>query len=253
MKRDVQEMETKAKLVAIDTLAGDLIAALVQEIKLLPDIWPKIGEGEQRDIIDRLRNRVTENVRQAVHIIASAERITVAADLAKVDFSAGGVKAVMTVARRDPGRLDLADSIGRGCLIVVADPGAFLGGADAVKPTPAQGDLLEEAGATAARSIIEQSRRRAKETPAAGAAQGEAAKPEGENDPQKGAEPPANGNAQGSPEKPAEGAGNQPAEPPQEQQKPEQKPEQKPDPKASKRKPKDPPADPPGDDGIEIG
>lgn len=120
-KKSTQEMTT-------ETIAGDLIGALVSELKLLPDIWPKIGPDEQDDIIERVRKRVTDNVRTAVKLIASAGRITVAGDLKKVTF-ADKVEAVFSLSKNDPSALELCHAQGLACLIVVASAGLHMGGA----------------------------------------------------------------------------------------------------------------------------
>lgn len=36
------------------SIGRDLLQALVQEIKLLPDVWPKLSQKKQDDVIDRL-------------------------------------------------------------------------------------------------------------------------------------------------------------------------------------------------------
>ena len=123
-----------------ERVAGDLIIALLTELKLMPDRWIRIDEHEQSEIIDRLRKRVNANVREAVRLIASDERISVVGELESVRFKQG-VQAVLQIANRDPGRLDLADSIGKMCLIVVADAGKNLGGVDDTKPDSNQPDL----------------------------------------------------------------------------------------------------------------
>jgi hypothetical protein len=146
---------------ASDTLAGDLLGALLQEIKLLPDIWPKIGQGEQDEIIERLRKRVTDNVRMAVGLIASDQRITVVADLKKIVFG-DKTEAVFVIADRDPARLDLAECRGQACLIVVTNPGAYMGGLDDVRSEPNQGNLP---GVDSGSQVIEQARRRSQRKP----------------------------------------------------------------------------------------
>lgn len=152
--------KNEAVEMASETVAGDLLAALVQELKVLPDIWAKLPEAEQNEIIDRLRKRVGDNVRQAVRLIASEKRVTVAADLKKVVFG-DHIEAVFTIAARDPARLELADSRGQACLVVVTDAAAHMGGLDDVKGDADQRDLPLSDGA----AIVEQMRRRSKRKP----------------------------------------------------------------------------------------
>jgi hypothetical protein len=145
-------------LMTTETIAGDLIGMLVGELRLLPDIWPKIGPDEQDDIIERVRKRVTDNVRKAVELIASNGRITVAGDLKKVTF-ADKVEAVFSLSKNDPSALELCHAQGMPCLIVVASAGEHMGGA---------GDLAAERQLSivtpeddAANAIIKQAQRRA--------------------------------------------------------------------------------------------
>jgi hypothetical protein len=152
--------KSEAVEMASETVAGDLLETLIRELKVLPDIWAKLPEHEQTEIIDRVRKRVGDNVRRAVRLIASEKRVTVAADLKKVVFG-DHIEAVFTIAARDPSRLELADSRGQACLIVVTDAAAHMGGLDDVKGDPDQRDLPLSDGA----AVIEQARRRSKRKP----------------------------------------------------------------------------------------
>lgn len=140
------------------TIAGDLIAMLVGELKLLPDIWPKIGPDEQDDIIERVRNRVTDAVRQAVHLIASEGRITVVGDLKKVTFG-DKVDAVFALSKNDPAVRDLTTAQGQACIIVVAAASNHMGGAGDEAATRQTSLITKEDDA--ANAIIEQIRRNA--------------------------------------------------------------------------------------------
>jgi hypothetical protein len=142
-----------------ETVAGDLIGMLVGELKLLPDIWVKIGPDEQDDIIERVRKRVSDSVRQAVRLIASAGRITVAGDLKKVTF-ADKVEAVFSLSKNDPSALELCHAQGLACLIVVASAGLHMGGAG---EEAAERQLTlpgTEGDSAEANAILEQVRRR---------------------------------------------------------------------------------------------
>ncbi len=68
MKNEKHNDDVKALLsMTAETIGRDLLQALVQEIKLLPDVWQKLSQKKQDDVIDRLRNRVETNVKMAVH------------------------------------------------------------------------------------------------------------------------------------------------------------------------------------------
>lgn len=137
---EVLSDEKNSVIVAADTMAGDLLGALLQEIKLLDKPWQQLPEHAQFDVIDRLRNRVMENVRQAVRAIADDERHTVTAELESVQFK-NGCKAVFVVGGEMADRLALAENVGRPCLVVIADAAPYMGGAFDVKPEPSQKPL----------------------------------------------------------------------------------------------------------------
>lgn len=124
-EKDIREMTA-------DTIGRDILQALVQEIKLLPDLWVKMPKKKQDDVINRLRARVEHNVRMAVHLIASDNRTTIVGDLDQVT-SKDGIKAVFKISSASKGRHHLLDSVGKACLIVIADADETVGGMDEVQ------------------------------------------------------------------------------------------------------------------------
>jgi hypothetical protein len=114
-----------------DTVGKDLLTALLQEIRLLPDVWVKLPKGKQEDIIDRLRDRVTSNVRMAVHLMASQGRTVVVGDLEQITIK-NGTKAVIKIGRGAESLHELYDAQGKAVLIVVADAGDHTGGMDEI-------------------------------------------------------------------------------------------------------------------------
>lgn len=102
-----------------DSVGKDLLSALVTELKLLPDVWVKLSERKQNDIIDRLRARVASNVAMAVHALASAGRTVVAGDLDQITIK-DGVKAVIKFGANAPSLHELYEAQGKAVLVVVA-------------------------------------------------------------------------------------------------------------------------------------
>ena len=160
MSKDAQHEDGEIVGMTTETIAGDLIGALVMELKLMPDIWPRIGPNEQDEIIERVRKRVTDNVRQAVHLIASEGRVTVVGDLKKVLF-ADKVEALFTLGKNDPAAIELTRCTGQACLIVVASASNHMGGADDLKAERQMS--LVTSDDDAANQIIEQARRRTRD------------------------------------------------------------------------------------------
>lgn len=135
--------EIKAVLgMTSETIGKDLLSALVTEIKLLPDVWQKLSEEMQGDIIDRLRKRVETNVKMAVDLLASEGRTCCIADLEGVTIK-DEIKATFKVARANEyeSMQHLFDSVGKACLLVVAEVGAHTGGMDEVQADPNQRGL----------------------------------------------------------------------------------------------------------------
>jgi ribosome modulation factor len=115
-----------------ESVGRDLLQALVQEIKLLPDVFQKLSKAKQDDVIDRLRDRVEHNVKFAVHLVASEGRTVVAGDLDQITIK-DGVKAVVKFSSAAPNLHELYESSGKAVLVIVANPAAHTGGMDEIK------------------------------------------------------------------------------------------------------------------------
>lgn len=122
---------TDFRAMTADTIGKDLLQALVQELKLMPDTWPKLSKTKQDDIIDRLRDRVANNIRMAVHLLASEGRTVVTGDLDQITIK-DGAKAVIKIGRSAESLHELYDAADKAVLIVVSDVGGHLGGMDGV-------------------------------------------------------------------------------------------------------------------------
>ena len=66
-----------------DTIGKDLLQALVMELKLLPEPWPKLSKKKQDDIIDRLRNRVEIDLGKLLRKVETARLMVEVAEEAK--------------------------------------------------------------------------------------------------------------------------------------------------------------------------
>lgn len=127
-------------LLASDTMKGDLITALVDELKAAPNVWPKLSQQQQDEVIFRFERRVGAAIREAVRMIASDNRPSIEATLEQITAK-DGIKAVITLSKNHSQRHDLLDAVGQAVLIVVADAEPYSGG-DRPKPEPDQRQLL---------------------------------------------------------------------------------------------------------------
>lgn len=129
-----KEQSPDFRQMTADTIGKDLLGALVQEIRLLPDVWPKLPKAKQDDVIERLRKRVEENVAMAVFTIAAQNRTVVAGSLEQITIK-DGVKAVIKFGVKSP-NLDgpyEAASDGNDVLVVVAGAKDYIGGMNEIK------------------------------------------------------------------------------------------------------------------------
>ena len=135
-----EEALAAAVEMAAETMTGDLLAACVDEVKIQRDVWLKLSESDQQEAIYRLSAHITENVRQAVEIIASANRPTIVATVESVQVK-DGIKAVLTLQKHDAHRHELVDAQGMSVLLIVGGASEYYGGTEKVKPDPDQPPL----------------------------------------------------------------------------------------------------------------
>jgi len=127
-------------ILASKTLGKDLLSGVVQELKQLKKPWQNTPEGEQRDAIGRLKDRIETAIEKAVKIIASENRPTLEAVVDTVTFK-DGVKAVLQMRRGTEAAHNLADAQGESVLIVISGAESYTGGMDRIKPEKDQGSL----------------------------------------------------------------------------------------------------------------
>lgn len=131
-----QEVKNVLAMTA-ETIGKDLLQALLQEIKLLPDVWIKLPKLKQDDIIDRLRDRVYANVKMATHLISSDGRTVVAGDLDQITIK-DGVKAVVKFGIGAANLHELYEHQGNAVLVVVSNTSKHVTGMEEVQGEPDQ-------------------------------------------------------------------------------------------------------------------
>lgn len=147
---DAELGEAESDLVEItkSTMAGDLIAATLAELKAAPTVWQKMSEAQQQEAIYRITNRVTYNIDQAVMMIAAEARPSIRAKLAAVTIK-DDLKATVLLSRHHPDRHEFIDSAGQEILIVLLNAEQFTGGAGEIKAGPDQPGLPLQEGEVA--------------------------------------------------------------------------------------------------------
>lgn len=129
--------------IAEETMVGDLVQTCLTELKAAPDVWQKLSEDKQADVLERLEKRVKAAIKRAVFIIASEDRPTIDAIIEQITVK-DGYKAVLKISRSAPGALDLVESQSGGdseVLIVLPNAGKYRDQGAGVKPDPDQPGL----------------------------------------------------------------------------------------------------------------
>jgi hypothetical protein len=131
--------ETAADLAA-DTLGRDLLAALVDELKVAPDCWQKMSQSQQDQTIYRLSKRVQTLIGQALAILFRGDYPSCRAVIDAVQFK-DGIKAVLKIGKTEHSRHELADAVGQAVIIVMSSPDEYFGRMEEIKAQRQQPDL----------------------------------------------------------------------------------------------------------------
>jgi len=128
---------SEARQISEKFLLGDLIRVFMTEFKSMPPVsFGMLPEAEQKKIIDRVTQALTEAVRETVQIIAATGRPAVQADIESVLFK-DGIKVVLKMSKHMADRHHIADAEGQGVMLVLPMYEQHLGG-DMPKADPDQ-------------------------------------------------------------------------------------------------------------------
>lgn len=75
--------------VSEQTMLGDLMKCVIEQVKVLPKPWDALSEHEQREYLDRVDLQVADAVRQAISIISSQGHNMVPAKIESVTYKDG--------------------------------------------------------------------------------------------------------------------------------------------------------------------
>lgn len=103
-----------------ETMIGDLMSFMTQEFKAMPDVWQKLGESHQREIVYRAELAAKKVVREAVEILASGGEVTAKLTVDQVVFK-DGAKVVLKAGFTTQAIHDIADRQGKTCLVVIPE------------------------------------------------------------------------------------------------------------------------------------
>ncbi|WLD56907.1 hypothetical protein NFC81_09200 [Salinispirillum sp. LH 10-3-1] len=132
-EESLDDDDSTSSIVAAETLYGDLVRIVLDEIKHAPRVWQKMTEDQQSHVIDRVHQRCNDAASKAILAAFSGSYQSVGALVEQVVFK-DGIKCVLKIAPHAQGRHELADREGFNVVLLLMDPSEF--GADEPPPEP---------------------------------------------------------------------------------------------------------------------
>ncbi|HGY3556641.1 TPA: DNA translocase FtsK [Pseudomonas putida] len=147
MKVEHREAIERAKLHGTDSMifahqlmVHDLVEAALFELRNIKVPFPRLGEDDQQEVIDRITKQAEEVVWTAVGIISSRSVDTIPIKIADSKFKEKNITVTGVVDAQDPNRHGLIDLSGKLALLVLA-PNDYAEGLDGIRAERDQGEL----------------------------------------------------------------------------------------------------------------
>lgn len=122
------------------TMGHDFLAAMLAELRQMPDHWMRINADLQQKIIERLKEKIRTGIEKAVTIFMKGEFPAVTADLKGVTMGTN-ITASLSVRRDALCRHALFDAQGTQVLIIITDASRWTHRMDEIKTKGDQLDL----------------------------------------------------------------------------------------------------------------
>jgi hypothetical protein len=132
----------KTIAIAAATMGHDLVAALLNEIRGMPDHWSRMNKELQQQTLDRLKDKVAAAVLKAQHMLTTGSFQAVPAVLEYIGRK-GGITGKISVRKDELCRHALFDAQGSKVLVVITDPNQWLQRMDELKVHGNQADLFD--------------------------------------------------------------------------------------------------------------
>lgn len=133
------DVADRAITLSADTMGHDFLAALLAELRQMPDHWLRLNEERQQAIIERLKEKIRLGTEKAVGVFMQGEFPAVPAELEKIACGAN-LTATLSVRRDALCRHALIDAQGKQVLVIITDAERWTRRMDEIK---ARGDQME--------------------------------------------------------------------------------------------------------------
>lgn len=118
------ETAAELDLLSAKTLKTALMQITLDELKNAQDVWLKLSESEQDEILSRLDKRVSDATRQTHELFATSGIARVKAALDQVTVK-DGIKLQLSLGRFDTAMHSVVDAQGQTVYLVLANPEQF--------------------------------------------------------------------------------------------------------------------------------
>lgn len=136
-----QAMDTETIELKIETLSGDIRDALLTHVRAMEDPWSKLPEARQQDKIDAIAKMADDLVRRAVGMVAASGFDTLHIIIKDFAVKGGAVKGKFETSAISGNLIALADHENTRAVIVLADPGEYMGETAPARPDPEEPEL----------------------------------------------------------------------------------------------------------------
>lgn len=132
--------ETEVRALLAECLHGEIRDAILEEIMAAPDVWQKLPQAGQEQVIERVDRRVLGMLSMALDVLIGHEVPVARGHLEQVTVK-DGIKAVVTLSRTSPDRYAIIDAVGAEVRVAVADSRVFAGEPGKVTSDPDQQEI----------------------------------------------------------------------------------------------------------------
>lgn len=136
------DQATQAYALSANTMGHDLLAALLGELRGMPDHWLRMNEELQQKAIERIKDKIQVSVQACVSMLMRGQFAAVPADLDAITCKKG-FTAALSIPKDALYRHQLIDAQGTRVLIVMADASLWLQRMDEIKAKGNQIDLFD--------------------------------------------------------------------------------------------------------------
>jgi hypothetical protein len=124
-----ERIDIPAMEAPIERMGGELLEALIDELRIAGASWQQLSKDQQDSVIGRMKNRIRFETERAIHMIAAGARDAARVKIESVTVKEGA-KAVLLV---NDSVHEVIDYVGQSAVLVMCDPSQFFGGMDDVQ------------------------------------------------------------------------------------------------------------------------